>query len=171
MKEEIWKKIPEFSLYEASSEGRIKTFNWKGSGREAIMKPAKDGSGYLRTMLKGENGIIRTIKVHRIIAKTFLLNPDELSEVNHINGIRDDNRLENLEWVSHSQNLKHSFAMGLSSNVGAKNPFSKLTEIEVLEIRAKFKKRVYTREMLAKEFNVAAGTIKGVILRKSWNHV
>lgn len=171
METEIWKKIPGYGLYEASTFGRIKTFNWKGCGREAIMKPAKDNGGYFRTMLKRDDGIIHTVKVHRIIASTFLSNELEKPCVNHINGIRDDNRIENLEWVTISENIKHSFKIGLSSNKGSGCPTAKLTESQVLEIRAKFIPRKCGRKELAKMYGVFPATIKGIILRKSWTHI
>jgi len=170
MEIEVWMRIPGYSLYEASSLGRLKTFNWKGTGREAILKPALY-RGYLKTMLKNDQGRTHTVSVHKMVALAFLPKKETDTEINHINGVRHDNRVENLEWCSHSENLAHSFKIGLSSNEGSKNPFSKLTESDVLQIRTKFKKRVYTREMLAKEFNVAPATIKDVVLRKSWNHV
>ena len=98
---ETWKKIPGYSLYEASTEGRIKTFNWKNTGKIAIIKPALDNSGYLRTMLKRDiDGKIHTIKVHRLIAMTYIDNPKNYPEVNHLNSIRNDNRVINLEWRS-----------------------------------------------------------------------
>lgn len=169
--EKIWKTIPKYSRYKASSDGEIYTPNWKGGKTGKVMKPAVDSNGYMRTMLVDDEGRTRTIKVHRIIAQTFIENPDELKEVNHLNGNKADNRVENLDWVSHQQNIRHSFDNGLQNNRGINNPFSKLTERDVLEIRAKFKPRIYGRKELALEYNVKQTTIKDVILRKSWNHI
>lgn len=179
MKNEIWKTIPGYTLYEASNMGRLKTYNWKGTGREAIMKPALDGSGYLRTMLKRDiDGKIHTVKVHRIIASTFIDNPENKPEVNHKNGIRTDNRLENLEWLTHSENIKDSFTSGRSCNKGDDNPTSKLTSEQVLEIRRLYVRGhknqhdlKYTKADLANMFGVKYGTIKQIIQRKTWNHL
>jgi len=167
---EIWKRIPNYSLYEASTYGRLKTFNWKGTGKEAIMKPALDGSGYYRTMLKRDDGVIHTIKVHRIIASTFLEQGDK-TEVNHKNGIKTDNNLDNLEWVTRSENIKHSFRIGLNSNKGEGSPTAKLKNEQVLEIRAKYKPHVYTRKMLAKEYGVDHTCIKDIVNRRTWTHI
>jgi hypothetical protein len=122
-----WKKIPNYSLYHASTDGEIKTFNWKNKGKEAIMKPAKDEKGYLRTMLKDDSGRIKTIKVHRIIAFTFLDKDTGMDEVNHKNGIKDDNRIENLEWSNRSKNVKHAFDLGLCTPLSRRKVIDSLT--------------------------------------------
>jgi len=112
MKEE-WKKIPNCSKYEASTLGRLKTFNWRGTGKEAIIKPAKDKKGYLRTVLISDNKVKKTIKVHRIIAQTFIENPKGKPQVNHKNGVKDDNRVCNLEWMTNKENHHHAKINGL----------------------------------------------------------
>lgn len=169
--EEIFKTVPTHPTYQVSNMGRLKTFNWKGSGREAIMKPAINQSGYLRTVALDVNGKLRPVLIHRLVAVTFIDNPLNKPQVNHKNGIKTDNRVENLEWMTGSENCKHSFEIHLQDNRGSKNPISKLDETKVLEIRSKFRKRIYTREMLGKEYGVKASTIKDIILRKSWTHV
>jgi hypothetical protein len=136
------------------------------------MKPAKDGSGYLRTMLKRDDGKIHTIKVHRIVAQTFLEKSEDKVEVNHINGIKDDNRVENLEWVSRAENIAHSLANGFQiAFKGEEVGTSKLTEREVLEIRSKFIPRKYSRVKLAKEYNVTEATIKDILYKRTWKHL
>ncbi len=63
--------------------------------------------GYLRVNLEGKHH-----RVHRLVAEAFIPNPDKLPEVNHLNGIRDDNRVENLEWCSRLENMQHAYARG-----------------------------------------------------------
>lgn len=167
---EIFKKIPNYSLYEVSNKGNIKTKNWKNTKTTAILKPVLDKNGYLRTVLIRDDGKYTTIKVHRIVCSAFLGNIVGL-EVNHKDGNKSNNDISNLELVTHSENIKHSFANNLQSNIGEKNPISKLNEIKVLEIRNKFKKHVYTREMLSKEYNVSISCIKDVLIRRSWAHI
>jgi len=169
---EIWKTIPGFSLYQASTLGNLKTFNWKNKGVERIMKPAKDASGYLRTVLINDKGKHCTIKVHRIIATTFLENPENKKQVNHKDADKSNNRVDNLEWCTFTENIRHSIDNNLMvPHPGEKNGFSKLTEKQVLEIRAKFRKRIYTREMLGQEYGVKPSCIKDVVTRKSWKHI
>ena len=96
---EIFKDIKSNTDYQISNLGRV----WsKKSNR--YMKPQKDTCGYMRVQLYMGNGKARTEKVHRLVALAFIDNPDNLPEVNHINHIRDDNRVENLEWVTHKEN-------------------------------------------------------------------
>lgn len=98
---EVFKDIKSNPDYQVSNLGRV----WsKKSNR--YMKLQKDNCGYLRVQLYSGNGKARTEKVHRLVAIAFIDNPDNLPEVNHINHIRDDNRIENLEWVSHKKNCE-----------------------------------------------------------------
>jgi len=164
--------------YLISDSGILVTLNWKGSGKRMEFKPALDKKGYLRTAII-INGKASTIKLHRLVAQAFIPNPKNKPQVNHINGIKNDNRVENLEWCTGKENVAHAIKNGFiliptcSKELkarGSKNGQSKLTECQVLEIRAKFKPYVYTRYMLAKEYNVKPTTIKDVILR-SWKHI
>lgn len=175
--EKIWRKIPGYSLYEISNYGEIKTFNWKNKGKEKIMRPALDGSGYLRTMLKRDiDGKIHTVKVHRLVALAFLDNPKNKPHVNHLNGIRNDNRVSNLEWVTGSENIKHSFKIGLSSNRGEKNPCATLTDEQVREILSTYEfgkkaRKGITKKQLAEKYNTTFNVIKRLVQRKTWKHL
>ena len=101
---EKWKDITGFPNYMISNFGRVYS---KKSG--LIMKPGKDNKGYLRVSFY-ENGRSNTRKVHRLVAETFIDNPDNLPQVNHKNEIKTDNRVENLEWCSNSYNRYYGTA-------------------------------------------------------------
>ena len=149
-----------------------------------FLKPAKDANGYLRYAFK-YNDKHTTFKAHRLVAECYLDNPLNKPQVNHKDGNKQNNNVDNLEWCTNKENMQHAIENGLFNpkdkpkhksinktiKKGELNGCSKLTESEVLEIRSKFKPRVYTREMLALEYNVKASTIKDVILRKSWKHI
>lgn len=98
---EVFKDIKSNPDYQISNLGRV----WSKKSNH-YMKPQKDACGYLRVQLYMGNGKARTEKVHRLVAIAFLDNPDNLPEVNHINHIRDDNRVENLEWTTHKENCE-----------------------------------------------------------------
>lgn len=112
-----WRPIKGFdSRYLISSDGAIVSNNYKCSGKSAELKPARDKKGYLRTMLLDDAGKYRTVKVHRLVANAFIDNPNDLPQVNHINGIKTDNRASNLEWVTNLENATHAIKNGLFAN-------------------------------------------------------
>lgn len=127
---EIWKPVKEFEeLYEVSNLGNIRKIGCKNQfGKYKLfkeIKPYKNEKGYLRVGLsKNNKRIIK--KMHRLVAETFLVNPDNLPEVNHIDGNKQNNRVDNLEWCTHQQNVIHSWKNNLSKvKIGSENHASK----------------------------------------------
>lgn len=114
-----------------------------------------------------KNGKVKKHLLHRLMALTFLENPKNKQQVNHINGIKIDNRLVNLEWCTRSENQKHSIITGLRTAKGEKNSQSKLTETDVLNIRNS-KERGY---ILSKKYNISHPTISDIRNRRSWKHI
>lgn len=166
---EQWAVIPNFSSYMASDMGRLKTFNWKGSGKEAIIKPALTG-GYLKTMLKNDQGQYKSWNVHKWIAFTFLGPRPDGYEINHIDGVKTNNVVANLEYVTKSGNLLHAYRLNLMQRkVGEKNGNAKLSNQQVREIRAfvaNSGKKFYGRKALAEKYGVSECTIKEVVTRR-----
>ena len=117
--QEIWKDIPNYEgLYQASNFGRIKSIQYfnhannKIYPREKILKPILNEKGYCRVDLS-KSGESKRHRVHRLVAKTFLPNPYNLLEVNHIDGNKQNNNVNNLEWCSRSYNMKEACKLGL----------------------------------------------------------
>lgn len=105
---EIWKTIDGFKNYEVSNLGNVKS---KYFNKEKILKFRVTKFGYIRVMLQ-ENGVKKECLVHRLVAKAFIKNNNLTLEVNHKDLDKSNNRVENLEWVTKSQNINHSYLNG-----------------------------------------------------------
>lgn len=107
METEIFKDIEGYEgLYQISNLGNVKSLNYHRTGKERILKPAKKDNGYLFIGLH-KNRNIKYFLIHRLVASSFLPNPNKLKEINHINENKIDNRVENLEWINHKDNMKY----------------------------------------------------------------
>lgn len=144
--------------YSVDENGSI--FN-NNTGKELKGRPQKKG-GYLRVNLAGND-----YKIHRLVAKAFIPNPDNKDQVNHINGITTDNRVENLEWSTASENIKHAYKIGLMSNVGESNRNSKITENQAKEI--KFSSE--SNDILGERYNLSSEYIKRIKGGQTWKHI
>lgn len=115
---EEWRDISGFSEYQVSNKGQVRTFR---NGREKIMPASDDGNGYLKTMLYGDDGKRHCKKVHRLVAETFIPMPDNNDDltVDHIKSGREgklDNSVENLRWISRSDNIKKAYSDGVCND-------------------------------------------------------
>lgn len=165
--QEIFKSIPNYPNYEVSNLGNIKSINYHREKREVVLKglPTK---GYLHIGIYNLDGKKR-FSIHRLVAETFIPNPKNKPQINHINGIKTDNRVENLEWCTAKENTQHAFRTGLKTMPkGEKHPNVKLTYKQVLEIRSKYIPYKYTQQMLANEYKVNRITIRDAILNITW---
>lgn len=104
MTEEIWKDIAGYEgLYKVSNLGRVKSLNYRKTGKEQILTPCKTANEYLRVSLY-KNCISKQHLIHRLIAQTFIENPENLPEVNHIDEDKTNNCVSNLEWCDRKYN-------------------------------------------------------------------
>lgn len=162
---EKWLKIPGFSgKYMISSTGLVKSFKYK---KEAILKPRPNDTGYLRIVLY-KDGMSFVMPIHRLVAEAFIPNPDNKPFINHINGLKDDNRSENLEWCTHSENMRHAHANGLINLNGENNPNSKLKKRDVVRIRKLYIKGGVTQKELANDFDTTQSRISRIVNNKNW---
>ena len=132
--DEIWKDICGYEgLYQVSSYGRIRSIDHDvdcGLGRSRkvrgrIKKSVICKNGYAYVSLSSKSSV-KTLAVHRLVAKTFIPNPLGKEDVNHINSIRHDNRCKNLEWATRSENMIHCFHVrGYRPPSGKLNKLSK----------------------------------------------
>lgn len=178
LKNEVWIPVIGYEgLYEVSSCGRIKSikrFNPKSGKRgmwypERMLKLNSDKDGYLVVGLS-INGKIKLCKVHRLVLSSFD-GEDKKLQVNHIDGNKKNNNLDNLEWVTCSDNQKHAHKIGLKNQRGSKNNFSKLKEEDVLEIAKLLKRKNITMRSIAKKYMVDEETIRSIKIKRTWSHV
>ena len=110
--------------------------------------------------------------VHRLVATAFVKNPHGYLEVNHIDGNKENNAADNLEWCTRQQNIKHAWETGLSkySNTGVNNGRHILNEESALEIRKAYAQGE-TRYSLAKRYGIGWTTVNHVVKGHTWSHV
>lgn len=181
--EEIWLPCPDFEdHYEVSNLGRLKsksvfiphegTWNQDMGGyikKVKIHNQQVNRYGYLHAKLC-KYGKCNHRTVHRLVAKVFIPNPNNLTQVNHIDGNKMNNRVDNLEWVSPSGNIKHAYETGLMNSdhlKGSKHHKTKLTEQDVLDIRESNLKP----KDLSKKYNISYSTVIDILNRKTWKHI
>lgn len=109
--EEIWKDIEGYEgLYQVSNLGRVKSLGNNKNRKEKIIKQIKKKDGYLYLKCS-KNGESKTFSVHRLVAQAFIPNPNNLPEIDHINTVPTDNRIENLRWCSRKGNMNNPITL------------------------------------------------------------
>jgi hypothetical protein len=160
IKEEIWKCVDGTKGAQVSSHGRVMS----ARGRVLKLQPHK---GYLRAFLSYG----KATRVHRLVAHAFISNPLGLSDVNHINGDKSDNRVENLEWATRGENVRHAYKTGLAVNKsGEQSSRAILTQDQVNYIKAVHRGRhpEFGQSALGRKFGVSNSCIWRVVHGDNW---
>ena len=167
--------------YKVSNLGRIKAVArviQRSNGKnlpikEHIVMGSKDTKGYLQIDANIDG--VRVLKfVHRLVAEAFIENPMGYEQVNHKDGNKLNNSVENLEWVSCEENIPHAWQNSLNKPLkGERHGNHKLTEEQVRFIKANYKKRdkEYGAKALAKRFGVTSSPILLIAKGKAWKHI
>ncbi len=169
--QEVWKDVVGFEgYYQVSNLGNVKSFNKKALlvGNDGyILKACNSSKGYKFISLSA-----KTAYIHRLVCIAFLPNPLNKPQVNHINGIRTDNRVENLEWCTSKENIIHAVKTGLSKfKCGVNHSRCKLTNEHVFKIR-KLAAQGISSCKIAKEIGIVSPKqIRNIINRKKWTHI
>lgn len=167
---EVWKDIKGYeNRYQVSNLGRVKRLpNGRGiNSREQIKSTNRvNKDGYIViTLPNGERPL------HRLVAETFIPNPDNKETVNHIDGNKQNNCVDNLEWATRHEQLVHAYKLNLKKPLaGTANPISKLTDRDVEYIRRTYRAHNKTcgAQALAIQFNVSVRTILNVVNHKTY---
>jgi len=162
MKNERWKPVKGYEgHYEISDHGRVKSLK-----RNIILKTRKNRDGY-RIVNLSENGKQDTFLVHRLMGISFIPNLNNLRCINHLDGIKENNVLDNIEWVTHSENLLHAYKIGLRlPTSGENNGMSTLTNKEVLEIRDL--KGKYNQTEIGDLYGISQPAVSGILSKNTW---
>lgn len=139
--------------------------------RNKFLKPNIHRDGYFKISLYN-NGKHKTFMLHRLIAIHFIPNPLNKKQINHINGIKKDNSISNLEWCTCHENRQHAYRTGLQKGIkGEENVNSKLTEKDVREIKYFLENKLLGCRRLAKIYPVDRKTIHKIQQGKLWKHI
>lgn len=168
---EEWQPVRRYEqLYFVSSRGRLmRVKQAQGARAGLILKPWNSG-GYRHFSLT-KNGQRRTISGHRLVVDAFLGPIPEGMQVNHKNGIKHDNRPENLEIVTLAENTRHSFyVLGRNMSKGSEHYRAKLTKTDVLKIRALHNEGI-NKQAIANEFGVCRRQVGRIVDGERWAHL
>ena len=161
-------KIKNWENYTIDEFGNVRNIK-----TQKYLKGALNGKGYLRVELHN-NKKIKKFFIHRLVAEYFISNPLNKEQVNHKDGNKLNNNVENLEWVTNQENRNHAIKNNLTNNLcGEDAPWSKLTKKDVIFIREQYedKSKQFNPKELSKKFNVSCSQILAVAKRKSWKSV
>lgn len=167
---EQWRSVRVNDAYEVSNLGRVRYIE---TGRISRAQPRPNG--YISVALVMGNGCQKRFYIHRLVAIEFCGGIPDGMEVNHLSFCRHDNRAENLEVVTRSQNTAHSkragkfIDAGKNSPRGEQSPHSKLTLKDVLAIR-KLSAQGIRGKALTDKFKISNRQVRNIVLRKSWAH-
>lgn len=157
------KQIEGFENYYVDELGNV--YSDKLGSLHKLTPIIRSGYACVRLSIQGR---VYNKNIHRLLAQVFIPNPENKKTVNHKNGNKTDNRVENLEWCTQSENVKHAFRIGLkSSSKGERHGSSKLTDLQVILIR----KDIRSQRKIAKEYMVCQSTIAAIKRGQLWKHI
>lgn len=166
MKKEVWKDIKGYEgLYQVSNLGQVKSLNYNHTGKEKIRKLDISNKGY-KCILLVKNGKKKKKTIHRLVAETFISNPKNKPQVNHIDGNKENNCVANLEWTTNSENEKHAYNNNLKHKLFGKNN-GKSKAIIQYDLQWNFIKEYETIRQASKETNMGITTIIYILKGKT----
>ena len=171
LQDEIWMPLitPYYDytgLYSVSNLGRV----W-AVRKKCIMKQYTTWNGRLEIGLSNSDFIKRE-RIHRLVAYVFIPNPNNLPQINHKDGNTKNNNINNLEWVTHSENMLHAYEHGLiSKKVGTNSVLSKYPEETIKSVINDLKNTELSVPELSKKYKISKGLIHSIQYGNSWSHL
>lgn len=155
--------------YTVNTNGEVFSLSYRNSRKKKRMCEQLNMYGYSIVQLTNKNGR-RPYKVHRLVAKTFIPNPKNKPTVNHINGNKEDNRVENLEWATIAENQKHAYRTGIKNTSGENNGNSKYTKHQIRKLKTMHKEG-YSYSEISRACNISKKYVQQIIREKRWPHI
>lgn len=170
---EFWRAVPGYeAAYEVSCLGRVRSIpRLTLRGRRVgggIMRCARGNNGYYNVTLKVDKSVKR-FGVHQLVARAFIPNPEELPEIHRIDGDLANNSVDNLEWVTHAENMRRA-ALNGRRPLGEAHGLHRLTEADVRSIRRLVAAGQSARG-IGRQFNVSKTTVLSIAAGRTWGHV
>lgn len=125
--------------YQVNTKGEVRSFNYGRMNKICLLKPSVNGRGYLQVVLSKDNKT-RAKVVHRLVAEAFIPNEENKPFIDHINNIKTDNRVENLRWVTHKENMNNPLTRERFSISAKKRPISE-------NALKNWQRRIYCKEL------------------------
>ena len=156
-------------LYSVSSLGRVKrTGAGPGTFSGRLISPCKDHRGYLRLNMGNGDGTRKSCPCHKLVAEAFICPRPNGLQVNHIDGDKENNMVDNLEYVTPSENVVHSYRIGLASNKGERHPRSTITDNCARKIIEMVDSGDYTAKEIASLNETTLSVVSHIKYGQSW---
>lgn len=144
--------------YAVSQSGKLYNLS------ESEIQGSKDRKGYIHVSLS-KDGVRKTFLLHRLVASAYIENPNNYPQVNHIDGNKSNNSVDNLEWATASSNVIHAYNTGLSDYSGERNGRAKYSDIFISTIRKDFEEGL-TRKQLSALYSISYSHIVSILSNK-----